>query len=109
MILESDVEKAVAYLANNARKAAQARAEREYCDEYRKVIKATIMREHGELALGAQEREAYADPRYLMHLTAIKDAVEADEYHRWMMSAAQAKLSAFQTQTRIHRTQDAIR
>lgn len=109
MILESDVEKAVAYLAANARKAAQAKAERSYVEEFRKTIKATIMREHSELPLGAQEREAYADPRYRQHLDAIKEAVEADEYNRWMMAAAEAKLSAWQTAMRIQRAQDGIR
>jgi hypothetical protein len=67
------------------------------------------MKEHGDLPLGAQEREAYADPRYKAHLDAIREAVEEDEYHRWMMSAAEAKLSAWQTQCRIQRTQDGIR
>lgn len=109
MLLESEVEKAVEYLRDNARKAAQARANREYVDEFRKTIKAQIMREHSELPLGAQEREAYADARYAKHLEAIKEAIEADEYHRWMMAAAEAKLSMFQTQTRIHRAQDSIR
>ena len=37
------------------------------------------------------------------------ESIEADEYHRWMMAAAEAKLSMFQTQTRIHRAQDSIR
>lgn len=109
MILESDVEKAVNYLAANARKAAQARAERSYVEEFRKTIKATIMKEHDALPLGAQEREAYADPRYKAHLEAIQESIEADEYHRWMMAAAEAKLSAWQTQCRIQRAQDGIR
>ncbi len=109
MISEDDIEKACNYLVANAKKASQARAERAYAEEYRKTIKATIMKEHANLALGAQEREAYADSRYAQHLRAIREAVEADEYHRWMMAAAEAKISAWQTQARIHRAQEQIR
>ena len=109
MIDEADIEKACDYLVANARKAAKAKAERIYLEEFRKTVKSQVMREHSNLAIGAQEREAYADPRYAKHLEAVKDAVEADEYQRWMMAAAEAKISAWQTQTRIHRAQEQIR
>ena len=98
MISEDDIEKAVDYLRSNARAAAQAKAERIYMEEYRKVVKAQIQRERDNLALGAQERDAYADSRYAQHLEALKAAVEKDEYHRWMMIAAQAKVEAWRTQ-----------
>lgn len=98
MISQDDVENAVDYLRDNARSAGQARANRIYLDEYRKVVKAQIMREHISDALGTQERNAYADPRYKTHLEALKEAVERDEYHRWMMVAAEAKIEAWRTQ-----------
>ena len=41
-------------------------------EEYRKVIKAQLMKEHGDKSAVLQEREAYADPRYIAHLGAIK-------------------------------------
>ncbi len=97
MIEDSDIEKAVDYLRDNAGKAAKARAERAYMEEYRKTVKAQIMREHDDLALGAQEREAYADARYKQHLEAMREAIEKDEYHRWMQSAADAKIEAWRT------------
>lgn len=109
MILESEVERAVEYLRDNAMKAAQAKANRLYVEDYLRTIKSKIMKEHADLPLGAQEREACADPRYEQHLQAIRDAVQSDEYHRWMMAAAEAKLSAWQTQCRIQRAQDGIR
>lgn len=98
MIQDADIEKAVEYLRDNARAAAQAKANRIYLEEYRKVIKAQIMRENGSIALGAQEAIAYADPRYTQHLEALETAIEKDEYHRWMMVAAEAKLEAWRTQ-----------
>ena len=45
MITDQDIEKALDYLRDNAKKAAQAKANREYLDEFKKVLKATIMRE----------------------------------------------------------------
>jgi chromosome segregation ATPase len=103
MITEDSVEQAVDYLRSNATKAAQARANRIYLDEYRKVIKATIMRQHQTESLGAQEAIAYSDPQYAEHLKAMQDAIQRDEYHRWMMVAAEAKISAWQTQSRNQR------
>ena len=109
MISEDDIERAVTYLAANAKAAAKAKADRVYVEEFRKTLKAQIMKEHAQLALGAQEREAYSDTRYAQHLQAIREAVERDEYHRWMISAAEAKISAWQTQARIHRAQENVR
>lgn len=86
------------YLRENARSAAQAKATRIYMEEYRKVVKAQIMRENGNVALGAQEAIAYADPRYIQHLKALQESVEKDEYNRWMMTAAEAKIEAWRTQ-----------
>jgi translation elongation factor EF-Ts len=98
VITDDDIEKAVEYLRSNARAAAQAKANRIYAEEYRKVIKGQIMREHSNVALGAQEAIAYSDPRYAQHLKAIQEAVEKDEYNRWMMTAAEAKVEAWRTQ-----------
>lgn len=100
MIDEERVERAVNWLAQSADKAAQARANRQYVEEYRKVLKAQIMRENVDLAVAAQEREAYADPRYLEHLDALRDAVEQDEKMRWLMVSAETLVSAWQTQNR---------
>lgn len=99
MISEDHIEKALDYLRDNATVAAQARANRIYVEEYRKTVKAQIMKKHAELPLGAQERDAYADPIYIQHLEAIKQAVEQDEYHRFMRSCAEAKIEAWRTQS----------
>lgn len=100
MISEDEAEKAVNYVRDNAMAAAQAKANRIYMEEYRKVVKSQIMRENDDKALGAQEAIAYADPRYKQHLEAMQTAIEKDEYQRWMMTAAEAKVSAWQTMSR---------
>jgi hypothetical protein len=99
MISDDDVEKAVDYLRDNATKASKAKAERIYMEEYRKVVKSQLMREHDNKPLGAQEAIAYADPRYTQHLGVMKDAIEKDEYHRWMLIAAEAKIEAWRSQS----------
>lgn len=98
-ITDDEIDKALDYLRDNARDAAQARADRVYVEEYRKVIKAQLMKEHGEKSAVLQEREAYADPRYIAHLDAIKQAVLEDEGHRFLRAAADAKIGAWQTQS----------
>jgi len=103
MITDAEVEKALDFMRDNATKAAQARADRAYVEEFRKVLKGQIMRENSAAPLGAQEAMAYADPRYQQHLKAIKEAVFEDERLRFMLAAAQAKLDAWQTQSANNR------
>jgi len=57
-ITDDEIDKALDYLRDNARDAAQARADRVYVEEYRKVIKAQLMKEHGDKSAVLQEREA---------------------------------------------------
>lgn len=98
-ITEEEIDKALDFLRDNARDAAQARADRIYVEEYRKTLKAQIMKEHGTLSAVLQEREAYSDKRYQEHLEAIREAVKIDEFHRFMRIAAEAKIEAWRTQS----------
>ena len=97
MISDDEVEKAIDYLRDNATEAAQARANRIYIEEYRKSLKAMIMKEHADIPVSAQEREAYADKRYLSHLLALQQAVKEDEYRRFLRVAAEAKIEAWRS------------
>lgn len=97
MVTDEQVEQALDWLRDNADTAAKARADRIYIEEYRKSLKAQLMKEHPELATNAQEREAYSEGRYLKHLLALRDAVYEDERQRFLREAAAAKISAWQT------------
>lgn len=98
MIQDEEAERAVDFLRDSAEKAACARAERAFAEEYRKSMKALIMSHHeGSVAL--QERNAYSDPKYIAHLEAIRAAVFQDELMRSQREAAQAKIQAWQTQS----------
>jgi hypothetical protein len=102
VIPEDEIEQAVEWLRANARKAAQARAERIYVEQYRKTIKAQLMVELLERdpkeTIAAQERFAYSHPNYVQHLSALRAAVEEDEKMQWLRAAAEAKIEAWRSQ-----------
>jgi hypothetical protein len=98
VIPEEQIEQAVEWLRANARKAAQARAERIYVEQYRKTVKAQLMSEKIADPIGAQERHAYAHPTYIQHLDAMKEAIQRDEEMQWLRAAAEAKIEAWRSQ-----------
>jgi len=98
VISDEEIDKALDYLRDNATPAAQARANRIYMEEYRKVVKASLMGISNEGAVGAQERFAYAHPDYTKHLDAMRTAIEMDERHRFLLAAAQAKIEAWRSE-----------
>jgi hypothetical protein len=85
---------------------AQAKAERVYLEEYRKTLKATLMKGCGLDAIGAQEREAYAHEDYATHLQGLRAAVEAEEALRWRLVAAQAAIEVWRSTEASNRNMD---
>lgn len=104
LVSDADIEKALDFLRDSAQTASQARAERIYMEEYRKSLKAMLMQEHNDLPVSAQEREAYADARYLQHLDALREAVALDEKNRFLRAAADAKIEAWRTMNANYRS-----
>jgi hypothetical protein len=93
----SNLDKAVDYLRDHAGDYAVAEAQLVYMTELRKTVKATLMKDfefQGHKTTAAQEREAYADQKYVQHLLALQQAVEQRERTRWLMIAAQARIEA---------------
>jgi hypothetical protein len=91
------IDAAVEYLRDNSGNYAVAEAQLVYMTELRKTVKAQLMKQfelQGHKTTAAQEREAYADPKYVQHLTALQAAVEQREKARWLMIAAQARVEA---------------
>jgi hypothetical protein len=99
MITDEKVEKALNYLQASAPKIAQAKANLDYVDEFKKVLKAQIMKEHPKESAAGQEREAYADPRYKQHLEAVKEATYEFVHLQFMAKAAEATIEAWRTQS----------
>lgn len=103
VVTDDDVEEAIKYLSENAEAAAKAIAEVEYLEAYRSSLKATLMKQSSESSAAAQERDAYAHPNYVAHLSAIRTAVETAEKHKFLLAAKRAIISAWQTQKANHR------
>ena len=103
-ITEEDVSKAVDVLRDTAENSAKYKAERVYLDEYRKSLKAMIMKDHLEMSVSAQEREAYASDEYQKHLRAMQIAIEKDERQRFMRIAAEAKIEAWRSMSANYRS-----
>lgn len=94
----TDPNKAIDFIFENGKKFAKAKAERIYLEEYRKSLKAILMKRSMETAIGAQEREAYAHEEYRQLLEGLKVAVEAEEELRWALVAAQARVEVWRSQ-----------
>ena len=101
MISQRDIEKALDFLRDSAETAAQNRANRAYMEEFRKSLKAQLMSNHPDMAVNAQEREAYKNPTYIDHLEAMRTAIFEDEKLRFLIEAARAKISAWQTMSKV--------
>ena len=97
MISQRDIEKALDFLRDSAETAAVTRSNRVYMEEYRKSLKAQLMSENLDMAVNAQEREAYKNEQYITHLEAMKEAIYQDEKLRFLIEAAKIKISAWQT------------
>lgn len=97
MITEEDIERVFNWLEKTANEAAETRAARSYMEEGRKRLKAIIMSEHVDMPVSAQEREAYADDRYRVHLEGLREAIAADEKIKWLRDTALAKIDAWRT------------
>lgn len=100
-----DPNKAIDFLFNNGKKFAKAKAERIYLEEYRKSLKAILMKESIEQTVNAQEREAYSDSRYVDLLKGLKEAVEAEEELRWALVAAQARIEVWRSMEATNRAE----
>ena len=98
MISQEAAEKALDHLRDTAESCAKARAERLYLDEYSKSLRSILMSEHLSETLGAQERHALSDERYIKHLEALKEAIFQDERGRFLREAAESKIRAWQTE-----------
>lgn len=100
-----DPHEAVDYILRNAPNFAKAKAERIYLEEYRKSLKALLMKRSMENTIGAQEREAYAHDDYVELLKGLKEATEVEEKLRWDLIGAQARVEIWRTEQANNRAE----
>ena len=89
---------AVEFIFKQGKVYAKAKAERIYLEEYRKSLKAILMKGSLESAVNAQERDAYSHPQYITLLEGLRAAVETEEEVRWALVAAQARVEVWRSQ-----------
>jgi hypothetical protein len=85
---------------------AAAKAERVYLEEYRKSLKALLMKASQQTSAALQEREAYADESYISHIRALQIATEKEEALRWRMVVSQAAIEVWRSQEASNRAMD---
>jgi len=93
-----DPHKAVDFILEHAKKFAAAKADRVYLEEYKKSLKALLMKRSVEETIGAQERDAYAHQEYRDLLDGLRVAVETEERLKWDLIAAQARIDVWRSQ-----------
>lgn len=98
MISESDIDKAVAYLRDNAQIDAQKRAERLYLEQYLKTVLAQEQAKSQAKSIAAAEVEARKSQAFRNVLEAYKTAIEVDEAARFLRHAAETKIDVWRTQ-----------
>ena len=106
---QKEINDAVDYLYTHGQKYAQAKANLTYMEEYRKTLKAKLMKEamaNGARSAATAEMEAYSDKAYVKHLEAIKQAVEAAEGYRWGLISAQARVDVWRSLEASNRVVD---
>jgi hypothetical protein len=101
-----DPQAAIQVLWDTAPKLATAKATRVYLEEYRKSLKAILMKASNQTTAVLQEREAYADESYVAHLAGLRVAVEEEEKLRWRMIASQAAIEVWRSQEASNRSID---
>jgi hypothetical protein len=102
---EVDPNEAVDYILIHGKRFAKARAERTYIEEYRKSLKAILMKRSGEKVIAAQERDAYAHDEYLQLLDGLRAAVEIEEKLRWDLIGAQARIEIWRSMEATNRAE----
>jgi len=101
-----DPQAAIESLWKLAPQYAKAKAERIYIETFLKSKRALLMKQCGEAAIGAQEREALAHPDYIALVEALKTAVEAEETLKWRLTSSELACEIWRSQEASNRTID---
>lgn len=97
MSQEIDIFRVLDFIRDNAKKYAQAKANRVHLEEFRKSKKALLYQDAPPGTVAEKEAYAYAHHEYRELLDGIKAAVEVEEGLRWQLEAAKLKADAWRT------------
>jgi hypothetical protein len=96
--MEFDPNAAIDYIYKNAPEYGKAKGKVAELETYKSSLKAILMKQSYETAIGAQEREAYAHADYQNLCKAIGEAVELAETIKWRLEAAKMRFEAWRTE-----------
>jgi hypothetical protein len=94
---------AIEYIWENAPAYAKAKGQLAELESYKSSLKSIMMKKSGELAIGAQEREAYASEEYQTLCKAIGEATDAAETLKWRLESAKMRFEAWRTEQASNR------
>jgi hypothetical protein len=101
-----DPHKAINFMIENAGGMAAAKGERVYLEQFRKSKKALLMNASTAKTIAEREADAYSHPEYIQLLEGLRVAVEREEQLKWMLTAAEARVELYRTESANARAQD---
>lgn len=99
-ISDEVMERRLHELRQTADEFADAQGERIYLDEFKKSKLAMLMKDAeraGHKTAAAQEREALANPEYIVLIEGLRDATKKAERMKWHLKIAELGVSVWQT------------
>lgn len=98
-----DPHDAIDYIYKTAPEYGKAKGRVAELEAYKSSLKAILMKQSYETAIGAQEREAYAHPDYQNLCKAIGEATEQAEIYKWRLESAKMRFEAWRTEQASNR------
>lgn len=95
---------AIDYIYQTAPEYGKAKGRVAELEAYKSSLKAILMKQSYETAIGAQEREAYASPEYQNLCKAIGEATEHAETLKWRLESARMRFETWRTEQANNRT-----
>lgn len=97
-ISQTEAEKCVDGIHNNAEAYAKAKSERVHIEQFLKSKLALLMKDFPGDSVASREIQARAHPEYIQLLDALKIAVETEERIKWKLTAAELRVDLWRTQ-----------
>jgi LmbE family N-acetylglucosaminyl deacetylase len=101
--MDFDPHSAIDYIYKQAPEYGKAKGRVAELEAYKSSLKAILMKQSNETAIGAQEREAYAHPDYQNLCKAIGEATEQAEIYKWRLESAKMRFEAWRTEQASNR------
>ncbi|MEW7987879.1 MAG: hypothetical protein AB2799_19000 [Candidatus Thiodiazotropha sp.] len=106
-----DLEQRFHELREQSKKCAEAKAQMDYLEEFKKSKLAILMKQYEPdyPTAAAQEREARADKKYLELLEGLKAARAEYETERWSLKIAEMRFEAWRSKQATNRAEMQMR